>query len=86
MTRIHVKPAEGLAIPSPDHGGKNLPPDGGWVESSTYWSRRLAEGDVNDDTEAATAQEAAAEEAAAKASADAERAAKKAGKTPDKEG
>lgn len=44
MTRI-VKPArEGQQIRRPD--GRPLPPEGGRVEWSSYWQRRLRDGDI----------------------------------------
>ena len=64
MERLFLKPAEGLVIPSPDHGKAPLPIEGSWVQSSSYWSKRLAELDVTDDTEAQLEREAAEEKAA----------------------
>ena len=55
----YLKPAVGLVIPSKDHAGAPLPNDGAWVEDSTYWSRRLADQEVTDDTKAQIAREAA---------------------------
>ncbi len=69
MERLYLKPAEGLVIPSPDHGKAPLPTEGGWVLSSSYWSKRLAEQDVADDTKAQLEREAAEEQAAAEAAA-----------------
>jgi hypothetical protein len=43
--KIKVKPKEGLKIVMPDLN-RELPVEGAVVESSTYWHRRLAEGDV----------------------------------------
>ena len=43
--KIKVKPKEGLKIVMPEVN-RDLPQDGAVVESSTYWQRRLAEGDV----------------------------------------
>lgn len=42
---MHVKPAQGRQVPDPDRGGP-LPPEGRVVESTQYWQRRLADGDV----------------------------------------
>ena len=71
MARQFLKPAaEGLIVPSLDHNRKPLPAAGGWVESSTYWSRRLASQEVVDDTEAQTAREEADAKRAAKANKD----------------
>lgn len=68
MARIFVIPAEGRHIPSPGHNHQALPPEGAWVDASTYWTKRLNAGDVSDDTEAKAKEEAAAEAKAAKAS------------------
>jgi len=43
--KIKVKPKEGLKIVMPDLN-RELPVEGAVVEASTYWHRRLAEGDV----------------------------------------
>jgi hypothetical protein len=40
-----VKPVSGRQVPDPEKGGF-LPPEGRAVEATTYWLRRLAEGDV----------------------------------------
>lgn len=45
MTRRFVKPAEGLAVPDPDHGD-DLPPEGRAVNWSPYWARRERDKDV----------------------------------------
>lgn len=66
MARLFLKPAPGLKIPSADHGGADLPADGGWVNTSTYWQRRLADLDVSDDTDEQLKREAVEEQAAAK--------------------
>ncbi|MNV98634.1 hypothetical protein D3C71_1939130 [compost metagenome] len=42
---MHVKPASGREIPDPEKGGY-LPAEGREVEQSTYWLRRIADGDV----------------------------------------
>ncbi|CAL4866731.1 hypothetical protein MMA231_00975 [Asticcacaulis sp. MM231] len=68
MARTYLKPNDGLNIPSPDHGGKPLPAEGGWVETSIYWANRLADRDVVDDSEAQIEREAAEEAATRKAS------------------
>ena len=65
MARLFLKP-DGLKIPSPDHQGVDLPAGGDWVNTSTYWQRRLADGDVSDDTDEQLKREAAEEQAAAK--------------------
>lgn len=46
MTRIHVKPAEGRAVPDPDNGYQLLPENGGPVPDNAYWQRRLKDKDV----------------------------------------
>lgn len=45
MATLHLKPAEGLRVVNPVTR-QALPPGGDQVEASTYWYRRLAEGDV----------------------------------------
>ena len=42
---LHVKPGPGLAVRDPISRAV-LPPDGAHVADSTYWHRRIAEGDV----------------------------------------
>lgn len=42
---MQVKPNAGRQVPDPEKGGF-LPPEGRAVEATTYWLRRLAEGDV----------------------------------------
>ena len=41
----HLKPTEGRVVPDPDRGD-DLPPDGRPVRPSSYWTRRLQDGDV----------------------------------------
>lgn len=43
--KIKVKPKEGVKVVMPGLN-RDLPQEGAEVESSTYWHRRLAEGDV----------------------------------------
>lgn len=44
--RAHLRPSSPeLVIPDPDHGG-NLPPEGLEVPLSSYWRRRIKDGDV----------------------------------------
>lgn len=44
--RMHVKPArEGLVMIDPA-SGRQLPPEGALVVPSTYWRRRIADGDA----------------------------------------
>lgn len=45
-TRVHVKPGEGRQVRMPDRGFALLPPEGLEVTRNTYWSRRIAVGDV----------------------------------------
>ena len=42
---LNVKPAPGLLVRDPD-SRQPLPPEGAAVASSTFWHRRLADGDV----------------------------------------
>lgn len=44
MKTLFIKPAPGLKVRKPDGG--ELKPDGEQVEPSSYWLRRLADGDV----------------------------------------
>ncbi len=74
MARIFLKPGAGLKIPDPATR-QPLPAEGNWVEMSQYWSARLLEDDVADDTAAQQEREAAAEK---EADAAAKRAAKSA--------
>lgn len=43
---IFVKPTPGMMVNSPDHQNQFLPPEGAEVESSIYWQRKIADGDV----------------------------------------
>ena len=45
MATLHLKPAEGLRVVDP-LTRQPLPPGGDQVEASTYWFRRLKDGDV----------------------------------------
>lgn len=45
MNLIHVKPAPGRRVPDPATG-HCLPPKGVRVAASAYWSRRLADADI----------------------------------------
>lgn|GEM_PF-921939 len=62
MDKIYLKPASATGkVRSADHGGAYLPAAGDWVRPSIYWTRRLRDGDVVDDTAARQkAQKAAA--------------------------
>jgi len=42
---MHVKPIAGRQVPDPEKGGI-LPSDGRVVELTSYWLRRLRDGDV----------------------------------------
>lgn len=45
--RIFIKPANSdVQVRNPDRNGEHLPVDGAEVERSTYWIRRLKDGDV----------------------------------------
>jgi hypothetical protein len=47
LERVHLLPARsGLVVADPDHGGLPLPPEGREVGLSSYWIRRLEDGDV----------------------------------------
>lgn len=64
---IYLKPKEGLRVPQP-LGKIPLPPHGRAVVFTTYWRRRLADGDVEKTTEEAVkAGEKKAEQEASKA-------------------
>lgn len=45
MSLIHVKPKPGRRVPDPATG-QCLPPKGARVSPSAYWTRRLADADV----------------------------------------
>lgn len=45
MDKIHVVPAQGLKVVDPATN-EALPPEGKEVEHTTYWIRRLNDGDV----------------------------------------
>lgn len=45
MNTLNLKPAAGLKVIDPDTR-KALPEDGDQVRESSYWHRRLADGDV----------------------------------------
>lgn len=46
MKRVHVKPAEGRAVPDPARGGELLPAQGQEVPLTAYWQRRINDADV----------------------------------------
>jgi hypothetical protein len=47
MEVVHVKPVDGKRVMDPSQNPPiPLPPEGGKVVWSVYWSRRLADGDV----------------------------------------
>lgn len=47
LERAYLKPARpGLVVPDPEHGNLPLPPEGREVGLSSYWYRRLEDGDV----------------------------------------
>lgn len=50
MTKIYVIPKEGMMVPDPQMKGSStqvrLPSEGKLVDDSTYWQRRLKDGDV----------------------------------------
>lgn len=45
MKTLHLKPAAGLIVRDPETG-KPLSPDGETKPDTTYWRRRLRDGDV----------------------------------------
>lgn len=49
---MFIKPAPGLTVRDPDRGLAPIPVDGIEVPNSSYWLRRLADGDVVDATPA----------------------------------
>lgn len=74
MPRLFLVPKKDAIIPDPaTRPSRPLPETGGWVEASPYWTNRLLEGDVTDDTKAQAERDEEAEEKAAR---DAEAAAK----------
>lgn len=42
---MNIKPVGGKSVPDPERGGI-LPPEGRNVEPSSYWLRRIEDGDV----------------------------------------
>lgn len=54
-TPFRVKPAPGLTILNPDRENRPLDPAGEDVPRSSYWLRRLRDGDVVDAAEASPA-------------------------------
>lgn len=47
LERATLLPARpGLVVVDPDHGGLPLPPEGRELTISSYWVRRLEDGDV----------------------------------------
>lgn len=44
MSKVYLKPRKGLRVRRPD--GRLLPEAGGHVQMSSYWRRRLRDGDV----------------------------------------
>lgn len=46
MKRVHVKPAEGRAVPDPARGGELLPAEGYEVPLTAFWQRRINDADV----------------------------------------
>lgn len=45
--KLFLKPKEGLKVPRPENG-RELKAEGELVESSTYWRRRIIDGDVTE--------------------------------------
>lgn len=43
---MRVRPAPGLKVRDPEHGGRHLPEVGADVPETAYWLRRLRAGDV----------------------------------------
>lgn len=56
--RRFLKPADGLKVRNPDRGG-HLKPEGDWVQDSSFWRRRLRDGDVIETTPPAPSKAAA---------------------------
>lgn len=47
LERARLRPArKGLLVLDPDHGGTPLPPEGRELALSSYWLRRIQDGDV----------------------------------------
>ncbi|MET0611315.1 DUF2635 domain-containing protein [Pseudomonas caspiana] len=46
MKRVHVKPAEGRAVPDPARGGELLSAEGYEVPLTAFWQRRINDADV----------------------------------------
>ncbi|WP_122665487.1 DUF2635 domain-containing protein [Pseudomonas viridiflava] len=46
MKRVHVKPAEGRAVPDPARGGELLSVEGYEVPLTAFWQRRINDADV----------------------------------------
>ena len=45
-TRVHIKPAPGRTVLMPERRNTELPAEGMEVHKTTYWARRIADGDV----------------------------------------
>ena len=45
-TRIFVKPVGDASVPDPQRGFELLPKEGRLVEHTSYWQRRIEDGDV----------------------------------------
>jgi hypothetical protein len=45
MAKVFIKPKEGIKVRDP-HTKQYLPEEGAFVELSSYWKRRLKDGDV----------------------------------------
>jgi len=52
---MFVKPAPGRSVPNPERGFDLLPETGMIVPRTSYWLRRIADGDVSEGPVAATA-------------------------------
>ncbi len=46
MSRIFIKPISGVMVKNPDNNDEYLSQDGEEVENTTYWQRRMIDGDV----------------------------------------
>lgn len=54
--KIFLKPSKGLKVPRPEDG-RFLEEGGEWVEQSSYWKRRVKDGDVSEVKDAPKPQE-----------------------------
>ena len=46
MSKVFIKPKEGLIVRDPQNNNEPLPKEGKLITRSTYWLRRIKEGSV----------------------------------------